>query len=79
MPGHDYTDSEPEIDPDELVQDLDLDNDRDDDGDTNLASPTTAASNASPTKAPQSRDSGQSLKITVRAARWSAGRKSGSR
>lgn len=62
MPGHDYTDSEPEINPDELIQDIDNDND---DADHGVATPTTQASAASPTKEPKSKDSNQSLKITV--------------
>lgn len=65
MPGHDYTDSEPEIDPDELIQDIDNDND-DADADQGVATPTTQASAVSPTKEPKSKDSNQSLKITVR-------------
>lgn len=66
MSGRDYTDSEPEIDPDELVQDNDNDNDNDD-AETGVPTPTTAASIASPTKEPpKSKDSTQSLKITVR-------------
>lgn len=63
MPGHDYTDSEPEIDPDELIRDIDNDND---DAEHGVATPTTQASAASPTKEPKSKDSNQSLKITVR-------------
>lgn len=58
MSGRDYTDSEPDIDPDELVQDID-------DADTGAATPATASA-ASPTKEPKSKDSNQSLKITVR-------------